>query len=126
MFVKLSLTFKEIAQSQSMSEDKKLNSEPGQINYQNFEYNKMEYVEAWFDNHPEPWNIDCHLFSLGKTEIEIFFADQVFDTWMIKITCSNARRAVYYSKLLYKTTCQMDITQIQINKKLFLFKDLRF
>lgn len=84
------------------------------------------YVEAWFDNHPEPYNIDCHEFNLGNTKIEVFFADQVFDTWMIKLSCNNARRALYLSKLFYKTTSQMDITQILIFKTLFLFKDLRF
>jgi len=86
------------------------------------------YVEAWFDNHPEPYNIDMHSFAgLSDTEeFEIFFADQVFNTWMIKITCENARRAAYLSKLFYKTTCQMDITQVLIGKKLFLFQDHRF
>jgi len=84
------------------------------------------YIESWFDHHPEPWNIDCHTFNLGDMEVEVFFADQVFNTWMIKITCSNARRALHYSKLFYKTTCQMDITQILIGKKLFLFQDQRF
>jgi hypothetical protein len=87
------------------------------------EDSKQGYIEAWFDNHPEPGNIDCHLFNLGELEVEIFFADCIFDIWMIKITCTNARRALYYSKLFYKTTCQMDITQILIGKKLFLFKD---
>jgi len=87
---------------------------------------KMNYVEAWFDNHPEPQNIDCHVFHQGDTELSIYFADQVFNTWMIKISCKTARRALFYSKLVYKTTCQMDITQILINNKLFLFKDLRF
>lgn len=87
---------------------------------------KQEYVEAWFDNHPEPWNIDCHEFNSGNTKIEVFFADQVFNTWMIKLSCQNARRALFFSKLFYKTTCQMDVTQILINKTLFLFKDLRF
>ncbi len=86
----------------------------------------MDYVEAWFDNHPEPWNMDMHQFKLGDLEVEIFFADLVYNTWMIKITCENARRACYYSKLFYETTSQMDVTQILINKRLFLFQDNRF
>ncbi len=84
------------------------------------------YVESWFDNHPEPWNIDCHSFDWKDSEVEVFFADGVFDVWMVKITCNNARRSTYLSKLFYKTTCQMGITQILIGKKLFLFQDQRF
>lgn len=86
----------------------------------------MDYIEAWFDNHPEPWNIDMHQFELGDLEVEIFFADLVYNNWLIKITCENARRAFYYSQLFYTTTSQMDVTQILINKKLFLFQDQRF
>ncbi len=87
------------------------------------EDSKQGHIEAWFDNHPEPWNIDCHLFNFGSNEIEVFFADCIFDIWMIKITCNNARKALMLSKLYYKTTSQMDITQILIGKKLFLLKD---
>jgi len=86
----------------------------------------MNYVEAWFDNHPEPWNIDMHQFELGDLEVEIFFADMVYNNYLVKITCKTARRAANYSQLFYKTTSQMDITQILINRKLFLFKDDRF
>jgi len=84
------------------------------------------YVEAWFDNHPEPYNIDCHSFRLGKVKIEVFFANQVFDTWLVKISCINAKQALHLSKLFGKTASQMDVTQILIYKELFLFKDLRF
>ncbi len=87
---------------------------------------EMNYVEAWFDNHPEPYNIDMHLFEIGDKIIEVYFADQVFNTWMIKITCKTATAAVKLHKLLYKTTCQMDIHQYLKNRKLFLFTDLRF
>ncbi len=92
------------------------------------EDSKQAYIEAWFDNHPEPWNIDMHSFDeIWKDhDVEVFFADQVYDCWMIKITTRNCRRATWLSKLLHKTTSQMDITQILIGKKLFLFKDLRF
>jgi hypothetical protein len=89
----------------------------------------MDYVEAWFDNHPEPENIDCHSFSfieIKDTKVDIFFADQIHNTFMIKITSKTAKRSLYLSKLLYKTTCQMGIDQILINNKLFLLTDLRF
>ena len=86
----------------------------------------MDYIESWFDHHPEPGNIDMHQFELGDLQVEIYFADLVYSTWMIKITCNTARRAFHYSKLFYKTTSQMDITQILINKNLFLFQDQRF
>ncbi len=86
----------------------------------------LDYVEAWFDNHPEPWNIDMHLFEFGDDKVHIFFADMIYNTWLIKIRCSNARRAFFLSKLFYKTTCQMGITQILKNKELFLFTDTRF
>ncbi len=87
----------------------------------------IEHVYAWFDHHPEPENIDCHSFSLSDHEdIEIFFANLVFETWLVKLTCRTARRAVFLSNLFYKTTSQMDITQILVNNKLFLFKDQRF
>lgn len=87
---------------------------------------KMDYVEAWFDNHPNPAEIDCHLFTFGNVEMEIYFADMYFETWLIKLNCSNAQRALWLSKLFHKTTCQMNITQILIGKKLFLFTDKRF
>lgn len=87
----------------------------------------IEYVYAWFENHPNPEEIDCHSFSLfGDHKVEVYFADQVFDCWAVKITCKTARRAVYLSQLFYKTTCQMDIDQILIGNKLFFLKDQRF
>ncbi len=86
----------------------------------------MNYVEAWFDNHPEPYNIDMHIFEFDDKIIEVYFADQVFNTWMVKITCKTAISALILAKLLYKTTCQMDIQQVLKNNKLFLFTDLRF
>lgn len=86
----------------------------------------MDYVEAWFDHHPEPQNIDTHWFTFQNMNIHVYFADQVFDTWCIKITHKSAFDALKLSKLLYKTTCQMDIQQVLINNKLFLLKDQRF
>lgn len=114
-----------------MSKDKKFNFGLDEKLEQTYieSARKMDYVEDWFDQHPEPWNIDCHWFTVdekGIKEIHVYFADMIYNCWMIKISCNNARKAVYLSKLLYKTTCQMGITQILINKKLFLFTDLRF
>ena len=86
----------------------------------------MDYVEAWFDNHPEPENIDMHQFEFEDLQIQIFFADMVYNTWMIKITCNNARRAAHYSQQFHETTRSMGITQILIGNKLFLFQDQRF
>jgi len=40
----------------------------------------MNYVEDWFDKHPEPYNIDCHLFEINGNEIKVYFADMVHDT----------------------------------------------
>lgn len=86
----------------------------------------IQYVEAWFDNHPEPHNIDMHLFEINENRIEVFFADMIHDTWLVKITCKTATSAVTLSKVLYKTTCQMGIDLILKNNKLFLFTDRRF
>ncbi len=109
-----------------MSEDKS-NFKP-EWSFANSFIRKLNYVESWFDNHPEPWNIDMHIYQFdnNKIEVNVYFADQVFDTWMIKISCNTARRASEISKLFYKTTCQMNITQILNNKDLFLFTDRRF
>lgn len=114
------------AQLQSMSEEENFNSiEPDQTQFET-----RNYVEDWFDKHPEPWNIDCHWFNdlefLNIQNIYVYFADMVHDTWLIKIVCENARRSLYLEKLLYKTTCQMGITLLRSNRELFLLKDLRF
>ncbi len=84
------------------------------------------YVEDWFDKHPEPYNIDCHLFEINGNEIKVYFADMIHDTWLVKITCKTAASAVMLSKVLYKTTCQMGIDQVLKNRELFLFTDTRF
>ncbi len=86
----------------------------------------MNYVEAWFDNHPEPFNIDMHLFEFDDKTIEVYFADMIYNTWMVKITCKTAAATVMLSKILYKTTCQIGIDQVLKNKILFLFTDTRF
>ncbi len=86
----------------------------------------MKYVEDWFDKHPEPWNIDAHLFEINGSKIKVYFADMVHDTWLVKITCKTAYDAVTLSQLLYKTTCQMGIDQVLKNNELFVFTDTRF
>ncbi len=110
-----------------MSEDDELNKHL-ETNFE--EINALEYVHNWFDEHPEPYNIDCHWFEPIETEqiqsVHVYFADQIFNNFMIKITCKNARKAEWLSRLLYKTTCQMGITQILKYKELFLFTDTRF
>ncbi len=86
----------------------------------------MNYVEDWFDKHPEPYNIDMHLFEINGNTIEVFFADMIHDTWLVKITCKTAAAAVMLSNVLYKTASQMGIDMVQKNNKLFLFTDTRF
>lgn len=107
-----------------MTEFNNRDYETDQMRFENIR--KMDYVEAWFDNHPEPENIDIHTFSLGNYKIEIYFAELVYNNFMIKITCNNARAAETLSKMLYQTTAQMGIEQILIFRKLFLFQDQRF
>lgn len=108
-----------------MSEDKNSNPEPEQSNFET-----RNYVEDWFDKHPEPWNLDCHWFNdlkfLNIKDVYVYFADMVFDTYLIKIVCENARRSIFLEKLLFKTTSQMGITLLRKNAELFLLKDLRF
>lgn len=82
-------------------------------------------IESWFDEHPIPWEIDCHWFSVDAKqikEVKVYFCDTWRKDFMIKITCKNAHRAEYLSRLFYKTTSQMDIEQILIYKDLFLLR----
>ena len=92
-----------------------------------FEYeNPMEYVDAWFDLHPDPSAIERYNFEFEKTSIEIFTARDYFDTWLIKITYHTARKAMMESKQIKPLSDNMGITQILIYRKLFLFQDQRF
>lgn len=109
-----------------MSENNKNSNSPAENSYKFEVKDSMLYVESWFDNHPEPYNIDCHEFNFGNHKVHIYFADMVYETWLIKITCENAHRATILSQMFYKTTCQMNIQQILKNKTLFLFTDKRF
>lgn len=82
-------------------------------------------VEAWFDEHPIPWEIDAHTFGVDAGQIDkvtVYFCDEWRKDFLIKILCKNARRAEYLSRLFYKTTSQMDIEQILIYKELFLLR----
>lgn len=86
---------------------------------------KRERIEAWFDEHPIPYEIDAHFFTIDYSQIKdvkVFFCDGLEDDFLIKIRCYNAQRAEYLSKLLYKTTSQMGIEQILIFKELFLLR----
>jgi len=83
---------------------------------------KREQIESWFDNHPEPWNIDMSTFTIDNLEIQVFFDERYHDNFLIKIKCNNARRALTLSKNLYFTTSSMGIEQILIHNKLFLFR----
>ena len=48
--------------------DKELSSnKPDKFEFETIR--KMDYVEAWFDNHPNPSEIDCHLFTFGNVEM---------------------------------------------------------
>ena len=89
----------------------------------------MNYVEAWFDNHPEPENLELFEFPEhpgNNPLITIFAADQVLDTFMIKLTFATATKAVQASEFLSELTTIMGLTHILINRNLFLFTDRRF
>ena len=95
-----------------------------------FSNSLMDYVEAWFDYHPEPWNIELFEFpeslSGNSVVINVYTAEQILDTFMIKLTFPTATKAVEASKYLYEITRIMGITLILINRNLFLFTDRRF
>ena len=88
----------------------------------------MDYVEAWFDYHPEPWNIEMFIKEFGAGDsavITVFAADQVFDTFMIKLTYPTAKKAVEASGYLEDVSKIMGLTKILVNRNLFLFTDRR-
>lgn len=86
----------------------------------------MDYVEAWFDYHPEPENIELQELELNGRKIIIYWANHVPDTFMIKIICRNARQSEVLSRRLEPISRGLYLTQILINNKLFLFTDRRF
>lgn len=97
-----------------------------------FEYrNPMEHVNAWFDCHPHPADIEKTEFTISlddsrEINIEVFQARDVFDTFLIKLTFYTARKAMTISRSLNPLMDSMGITQILIYNKLFLFQDQRF
>ena len=86
----------------------------------------MDYVEAWFDYHPEPENIEFLELDLNGRKVTIYWANHVHDTFMLKITCKNARQATVLSRRLQPISHGLALTQILIGNKLFLFTDRRF
>lgn len=86
----------------------------------------MDYVEAWFDYHPEPENIERSTFELNGRKIIIYWANHVQDTIMIQIICKNATMATKLSERFKPISQGLFLTQILIGKKLFLFTDSRF
>jgi len=86
----------------------------------------MDYVEAWFDYHPEPENIEFLEFELNDRKFVIYWADRVMDSFMIKIICKNARQATVLSQRLKPISHGLLLTQILVGKRLFLFTDRRF
>lgn len=89
-----------------------------------YDSNRMK-VEEWFDEHAMPEEINCHWFTENFTQvkdIKVYFCEHQFDDFMIKITCANAQKALWLSKLLYKTTRQMGIEQVLMYKELFLLR----
>ncbi len=89
-----------------------------------------EYVEAWFDYHPEPENLE--LFEIPKTlgrntmAVSIFAADQVLDTYMIKITFKTMTKRVEAGNYLYEISQIMNVEMVGIGRNLFIFTDRRF
>jgi hypothetical protein len=92
--------------------------------YETFESLRlMDYVEAWFDNHPEPENIEF----IDVTEnCRIFYAENCHDIWMINLSFENMRAAAVMSSTLQNMSKALGITQILVGKRLFLFEDRRF
>ncbi len=89
-----------------------------------------EYIEAWFDYHPEPENLELFEFPKtitgSETTINVFAADQVLDTYMIKICFPTMKKRIQASDYLSEIAEVMDVTLIGINRNLFLFTDRRF
>lgn len=95
-----------------------------------FRNNLKAYVEAWFDNHPEPENLELfefpELLPSNACAMTVFTADQVHDNYMIKLTFHTAKKAAYVSQQIYEVVRVMNLTSILINRNLFLFTDRRF
>ncbi len=86
----------------------------------------INYVNAWFDYHPEPQNIEMYEFLFNRDIITIFAAEMIHDNYMIKIECPTASRALRIENQVSKLVMIMGLSLIRINRKLFLFTDKRF
>lgn len=94
------------------------------IQQENFEsLRAMDYVEAWFDNHPDPGSIE---FTDVNENCRIFYAVNYHDIWLINLSFNNGRAAAVMSGILKPISYALGITQILIGKRLFLFEDRRF
>jgi hypothetical protein len=91
-----------------------------------FSNTAMNYIEAWFDYHPEPFNIEPYEFLFDEYLITIFAAEMIHDNFMIKIECPTASSALEMENKFSRITKIMNITLIRINRNLFLFTDRRF
>ncbi len=86
----------------------------------------MNYVEAWFDYHPEPFNIEPHEFLFGEIVITIFAAEMIHDNFMLKAEFPTAAKALAWENQIARLIMIMGLTLIRINRNLFLFTDRRF
>ncbi len=84
------------------------------------------HIEAWFDYHPEPWNIEPYEFLLNEKIITVFAADMVHDNFMIKCECATARDALQTENDVSQLAMIMGLDLVRINRNLFLFTDRRF
>ncbi len=85
------------------------------------------YIEAWFDEHPEPHNVELFQFELDTgVVINVYAADLVYDTWMLKIEMITAQGALNIESSISELCKCLGVTLIRINRNLFLFTDRRF
>ena len=93
------------------------------------ETNKFNYrtprirIERFFDEHPNPANIEYFDFQLKDYEIEIFIDFEYQDLFLIKVTCRTAKRADYLKRLTRVISEKLGIQQILWNKKLFFLQN---
>ncbi len=92
--------------------------------YQRFNItdNKREKIESWFDEHERPFDIERHVIKTSMVKIEVFCAWSIEDSYMIKLTCNNARYAKKLSDQTYLISESIGLEQILWNKKLFFLR----
>lgn len=91
-----------------------------------FSNSARNYIEAWFDYHPEPFNIEPFEFQFNEYLITIYAAEMVHDNFMIKIECSTASNALDLEHKFTRIAMIMNLDIIRLNRNLFLFTDRRF